>query len=250
MFVRPKNSLSKEILASRAAKRSSRHTRALVMKIIDLLLGRSVRFVEGKSDPDTPASLFDMAKGLEARYKFLEIPKTVGEYEFEKGVTFAGGEFDGKRAITKFQIFSNGLLSESNEGTEVCDKFFDDVISWVNKEFGYDFSEQENLGRVYQNEIAFESIIPLDNLFKPIAFITQKVPELLLEYGQQNHVYEFTGLFCNVDSTKAAQPIPTQFALERRVGYSHDENLYYSRAPLRTRDHIEVLEILEREMSA
>ena len=219
------------------------------MKPTDLLLGRSIWFVEGKPDTDTAASLFDMAKGLEARYKFLEIPKTVGEYEFNKGVTFAGGIFNGKPVINRFQIFTNGLLSESNKGTELCDEFFDDVISWANKEFGFEFSEQENPGRLYENEMEFESILPLDNLFSPIACITQKIPELLLEYGQQKHVYEFTGLVFNVDATKAPKPTPAQFTLERRTSHSHDENLYYSRAPLRTRDHIELLEILERELS-
>ena len=219
------------------------------MKPRDLLLGRSIRFVERKPGADTDVSLFDIVKGLETRYKFLEIPKMVGEYDFDKGVTFARGTFDGKHAITKFQIFTNGVLSESTEGTELCDEFIDDVFSWANKEFGLEISEHKNLGRIYQNEIEFESILPLDNFFRPIEFITQKIPELLLEYGQKKHVYEFTGLFCNVDSTTAAQPIPAAFTIDRRAGYSYDENLYYSRAPLRTRDHIELLEILEQKLS-
>ena len=220
------------------------------MKPTDLILGQSIRFVAGEPGTDTVPKLFDIVKGIETRYKFLEIPTTLSAFDFEKGVTFNDGVFDEERAISKFQIYTNGLLAESNKGTELCDKFFDDVISWANKEFGFEVYEQENLGRVYRNEIEFESILPLDSLFRPMAFITQKIPELLLEYGQKKHVYEFTGLIFNVDSTIAAQPIPPQFSLERRTGHSHDENLYYSLAPLRTQDHIELLEFLERELSA
>lgn len=217
------------------------------MKLTNLLLCRNIWFVERESNTDTADTTFDVVKGLEARYKFMEIPKTVGEYDFVKGITFAGGKFDGKRAITKFQVFSNGLLSESTEGTDFCDKFFDDLIGWANKEFNLELSETET-GRVYQNEMEFESLLPLDNLFGPIAVIAQKIPELLLEYGQQEYTYGFTGLICDVDSTKVPKAIPAQFFLERRTGRSHDENLFYSRAPLRTRDHIELLELLEREL--
>lgn len=219
------------------------------MKPTGSLKARSIRFVKSGPIKDMSVSLFDVAKKLEARYKFLESPQTVSAYDFSKGVTFSGGEYGKGRAITKFQIYENGLLSESGEGTEFCDEFFDDVLDWANKEFGLVISEQTNLGRVYHNEIEFESILPLEKLFGPISFISQKMPELLLSYGQQKHLYEFTGLVCDVDSTKIAQPLPTQFALERRVGRAYDENLYYSRAPLRTRDHIELLEGLERELN-
>ncbi len=219
------------------------------MKQTGPLFGQSIRFVEGKSNGESASLIFDVSKALETRYKFLEVPKILSEYELKSGVTFSSGEFNGKRGISKFQIFSNGILSESAEGTEYCDEFFNDVISWVNEKFDLDIFENDNLGRVYRNEMEFESTLPLENLIRPMAFITRSIPELLSKYGQQEHVYEATGLFWNIDPTKAVEPIPSQFTIERRAGRSHDENSYYSRAPLQTRDHIELLTNLERKLS-
>jgi len=40
----------------------------------------------------------------------------------------------------------------------------------------------------------------------------------------------------------------SDFLLERRAGASYQQNRYYSGAPMKTADHIRLLEIIEREL--
>jgi hypothetical protein len=50
----------------------------------------------------------------------------------------------------------------------------------------------------------------------------------------------------NLDPSKL--PLLLDFRVERRVGAPYDQNVYYSGAPLRTADHVAVLEEFERAM--
>jgi hypothetical protein len=54
----------------------------------------------------------------------------------------------------------------------------------------------------------------------------------------------------NVDPTAIPHLRNTTFILERRVQYQYSENRYFSAAPLKTAQHISLLETIERELLA
>jgi len=51
------------------------------------------------------------------------------------------------------------------------------------------------------------------------------------------------------DDSDTPQPKPMAFAFERRDGHPFDEALYFSSAPLKTQDHLNCLDDLEKMLA-
>ena len=65
-------------------------------------------------------------------------------------------------------------------------------------------------------------------------------------YSDSETVAPFSMTF-DLDPLASARRIP--FKLERRTGESFSENLYYSFGPLKTKDHLTVLKMIEESLS-
>jgi hypothetical protein len=60
-------------------------------------------------------------------------------------------------------------------------------------------------------------------------------------------LFEPTAVLFNVDTSQAKSP-PAMFSIERRVDVPFEENTYFSQAPLRTAEHIEILNTFEASL--
>jgi hypothetical protein len=60
------------------------------------------------------------------------------------------------------------------------------------------------------------------------------------------HDYSLAGLSLDCDPLAfPGRRKPVYFGIERRAGFRYDENIFFSPAPLRTKDHFALLERLE-----
>ena len=64
-------------------------------------------------------------------------------------------------------------------------------------------------------------------------------------YGIKAEKYQSVGMMLHLDEAKMRPPIPIAFKLETRSDFPLDSNVFFSSAPLKTKDHIELLRLIE-----
>ena len=96
------------------------------MRIEKILLGQAVRFIEYPPGEESSLPAARITRHIQDKYNFLQVPTTLEDYNFQTGISFLGGYFQGTK-IDRFQIFERGVLCEMQASTDICDAFFDDL---------------------------------------------------------------------------------------------------------------------------
>ncbi len=213
------------------------------------LAAKAVRQVAGIQPQE---SRLDTIKRLQDRYHFGKVPQTFEELfpvDPNKGIRFEQGNLprEGKPPIIVelLQLLPNVVFVQTRTSTEDGDEFLDDYISTANK-------DRPNRIRafgvpLYVSEIEFSWTKSLNTYAQRFANAAQQLDALLAGYGSPAPNYRVVSIVVNSDPTKAAGLMPVHFAVERRAGFPDSENIFYSYAPLKTRDHRALLESLDHE---
>lgn len=207
------------------------------MQLERVLLGRSIRLLRMCGPEGGNIFAPNLVKACEARYGFLQRPHTLEEFDFAKGVTFQYGYFNNRVVIDKFQVFENGMLIESKIDTDQCDAFLDDVLKLIDNECGIDATEEDGSARFYYSSLEVQGSFSLAEKFARLHQIGHEIAEKLREYHQNTVDYELLGLLYGPGSGT----VPA-FRFERRENAPEEKRLYFSAAPLRTGDHMTVLD--------
>ena len=180
------------------------------------------------------------------RYGFLEGPQRVADYDWSNGISYLHGIYIEKWVIDRCQIFENGIIVESKCPVETCEEFIADAIKWLQEEVEIEIEPLRSVGHHSQVEVKFESGI-LRN-FEIFDLICSSLTNLLEINHPHKMKFEFSGFSIHTDTINIPFPQPVPFTLARRAGENYDLNLFYSSAPLRTADHLSLLEKLEHSL--
>lgn len=221
------------------------------MKLISILLGQSIQLI--KANPPTGGIYMpDAVKALQQRYRFVQIPTTLNEFDPSKGITFNHGKFVLKKSlgpkeivIDTFQIFNNGVLVNTTSYAEDADVFLDDVIKWTVETFGSEIYPDQPIKKLYTSQVE----VMLDNqpgIYLPKSnIIGKEIVDLLNGYGHKSLPFEVSSLTMHFDITQMKIPTVGPFVLSRREGHPYSSNIFFSQAPLKTSDHLALLKKLE-----
>lgn len=232
------------------------------MKLVSVLLGQTVQLMT-TSVPSGSFYMPEAVSALKKRYGFVDTPTTLQDYDPNKGIAFRHGKFPITRSailgesapreilIDLFQVFGNGFRVDTRVYIEYVDTFVEDVLKWAAESFGLKILQEHPVLSFYLSQVEVKSDIALGtlfNMFNPLAEITK---DLFRKYGYESHglvypPFEVSGLVLNTDLTQVRFPLLSPLTFERRVQQPYTSNLYYSTAPLKTLDHLEVLEELEK----
>lgn len=222
------------------------------MKLETILLGRAIRLVRfiGRSGS---IYLHDANKALIERYGFIKVPTTLEEYDQGKGITFRHGKFlvdtaEGSRdvVIDSFQIYNNGLIADTQSDTANADQFLDDVITWSTKTWGAMIHDSQPVEKIFLSNLEVSLAKPLTSYLPSSVLLGGEISQYLTEYGLQHEPYEATGFTLHFDKTLSPNSVLSNFTLARRDGVAFKVGTYFSSAPLKTADHIALLEKLEK----
>ncbi len=224
-----------------------------MMKIRQTVLARSIRQVNAIYALDYRPELIAR---LRERYSFLKVPTTVDEIfgtDPSVGVRFQHGKFvqDKKSFVVELLQFLvippgiSAIICDTRTSTDDCDLFIDDYI------------KQANLSRpdmitvteppIYASHLEFTMDKPLADLCQsPVRAAAEAVDHLLTDYGMKTPPFEPAQIGIACDQAGRGGLLVNPFTIERRAGFRYGSNVFFSQAPLRTRDHIEVLERLTR----
>jgi hypothetical protein len=219
------------------------------MKLTSILLGQVLRLLK-VSSPIGGVYFPNVIAGFRERYGFLELPsRPVSDEDASKGVMFKHGKFaakDREIVIDSLGIYSDGIVVNTKGYVEDADQFADDVIQWATKTFGYKIMSDPPMQHAYASHVEVEFTGSLPPIFEELAVLNKRITAALTRYGKTPPSYELGGFSLLCDTTKAVPPIPGEFSFARRAQQSFQSNLYFSTAPLKTLDHLKVLDELAK----
>ena len=216
------------------------------MKLLSIELSQASRLVRfhreqgGVFWPDAVAKLRD-------RYSFLRVPNAPEEFDLSKGVRFNHGKFrssTGQITIDLFQYWPNGVLAQSNATVEATSEFLRDLVEFTAKEWGFELMG-ENPSHFCESHLVVQSEIDLCALVTVPKIIADTINAEMVKRGFP-HQYITSRFDLHFDPVQFRRPVFPTFAIERRIQEPFTANQFWTRAPLPTRDHLVLLESLER----
>lgn len=195
----------------------------------------------------------ELAVAVKDRYGFIKSPDSAQLNQAASD--FQIGKFRRGDALITIEQFvalpvgnkATSLGAATRASSDESEAFLEDLIAWAAKEFTLD--TKEVLPRAYFSQVEFVFAKSLGRHFADLQEIGKAITNFIQGYGLEKcPVFEFGGFTMNYDVVKYEdlKPTPQPFAIERRIGSTHDENKYFSQAPLRTQDHRAILERIER----
>jgi hypothetical protein len=194
--------------------------------------------IEGQ--PAIPAAFAELIK----RYSFAGHPTKIEELEANR-ITFRLGSFDNV-SIESFEIYPDGVAVSAKAPTDLLDAFLTDVTQWMDAAFGLKRIETHDINRLYESTVVVQSSAPLLRPLDALQSIRQMISAALKAEIGLDAQFEPFSLGVATDHTKLPGFKPIPFRVERRAVIAFEKNYYYSQAPLRTADHLKVLESLEK----
>lgn len=178
------------------------------------------------------------------RYGFAGFPANVQQLEAAK-VEFRQGTFRNS-GIESFSLYGDGVVITSKSSTDLLDEFMTDVTEWMGTELGLKRIETHPVNIAYESNVLLRSEVPLLRLLDPLAPIQEVIAKAVKATMGLGANFEPFGIALAADHSLIPGMKPAPFRLERRAGLGFETNLYVSQAPLRTADHLKVLERLEK----
>jgi hypothetical protein len=215
-----------------------------VVKITDITFSQAIRFLSVSGQGGGTLYGVNLIRALEMRYGFWESPKTVADYDLNKGVTFLHGLFDREFVIDKFQVYTNGILAEAKVPTDKIDEFLDDVTEWAQTDVGLRISEGESK-KLYNSHLEVFAEFPLTRALRQFSKLGDHITNLTRAYGVNTSRFHVSSISLNADNEGLPTPKPAAFVFDRRAGKPYESGLFFSSAPLRTSEHQIILDELE-----
>jgi hypothetical protein len=185
-----------------------------------------------------------LLRAFETRYGFLQGPRSVTDFDTAKGITFVHGFFGDNIVIDRFQIFNDGVVCETRAPVEQADLFIEDALKWASEEANLEAGPER--ARIYNSHIVVQTSAQVEEKFGIFSDVGSQIARIIGTYGGQHLTdYKIIGFRLYYDGFSLPAPKPAPFLFERREGQPHDSGLYFSVAPLRTTDHLAVLDNLE-----
>lgn len=197
-----------------------------------------------------PAPRADIVKKLQERYKFLKVPTTVEELfpvdPSTHPIKFEQGRFtrDDKSevVIESFLLLPNALVAQTHTSTDDAEAFLKDYIDDANKESTETITPFG--APLYVSQIEFSSDRPLEHHAPSLKSAAEALDALVANYGSKTPPYRVSGITVNFDFTALGGIVAAHFSIERRSGIPDPLNVFFSHAPLKTSDHIVLLQRL------
>jgi hypothetical protein len=213
------------------------------MDLIAITLARVVSFMDVQAlDPFGKTLDIEAFKELGRRYSFAKVPENFAELDMQKGINFISGACDGIK-VDKLTLYQNGLVVDTRSSTNDCQAVVDNIIDFAHEMFG----AKVKVGRrLFVSQLVFQSDVKMAFLNPVIQRIIDRITESVSK--EMNYSYSFdASLLINAELWQA-KVTPGVFSIERRADTPFAENMYFSSAPLRTEDHLNVLREFESEL--
>ena len=178
------------------------------------------------------------------RYRFASAPRSIDELGGSKA-EFRHGLFE-DNAIETLDVYTDGLVVTSRSDTDFIDEFIVDLVAWLENDHGYSVVETHTVSRMYESTLLVETDSDVFRPFEPYAEILRMIEKALQDASGLEIAYENFGLMLSADQTRNPALKSPPFRFERKEGIDFSRHQFFAVAPLKTKQHLEVLERLEQ----
>lgn len=218
------------------------------MQLASVLLARYFGLIQIE-DLNLNGTLYwpEIIPALVERYGFVKYPTSFDSLDESKGIELVGGRF-GKQVIEKLVILDTGIYLDTSISTAVAEELWYGLMDWATQKLGVTFKPDMIKRAVYVSHVTFHSEVPILSVNPILTKIGAVVTEQVEKCYRQRLEYEPAVISITFDQqlTKLGT---APFTIQRREGAPFEENKYFSSAPLRTNQHLEMLEAFELAMS-
>lgn len=182
---------------------------------------------------------------LKHAYQFTKVPTSLMDLDDTKALYYSGGQYRiQKESIdVELRIYGDGVVGDTRSSTEDTDLFLSDMLASAAKEFSLPYKAEIVRKKLYVSEITVRTGKSLATLNPKLATFATKLA--LVIGGQPAPELASIGFWPDI----LPNPSASVFRFERKFGAEFSDNRYYTRAPLQTSKHIELLEALETALS-
>jgi hypothetical protein len=184
----------------------------------------------------------EIAAKVVARYQFAK-PPTLDDLG-GSNLKFQIGKFNDVQ-ITEFGVYNDGVTVTGKCPTEILEGFVNDVLAFSEQELKFVPILEERNELHFESKLLVKCDADLGAFLAPAA--TNPVQKALHDkLGVHFRPSGFV-MDCDIAAIKSRRK-PARFFIERRVGFKFEDNLFHCIAPLRTKDHLDLLSALERQV--
>ena len=191
----------------------------------------------------------DMLNKIQQRYGFVESPKTLSDWNPQSGIKFKHGKFE-DIAIAEFSLYSDGVIANASAPVEVIERFVDDAINWTKQAWQAEEVSSLPSVKLFDSQVFVQCAIDFGSTLEKIKVLGNNISSLLARYGTPTKPYTISGIQLHNDVPDAGMYQSPKFTFERRIQTPFSQNSYFSTAPLRSKDHLELLVLLEKTFTA
>ena len=182
----------------------------------------------------------DTVRALVERYRFSAFPQSLDQMKSEP-IVFSHGIFAGV-AIDGFNMFGDGVIISARAPTDILDEFLVDVTDWSKSALGLDRLETHSVSKMYESHVTFKTERDILKSINGFSEISKLLSAGLKKATSQSAEFDPFGIMMAVDHSVLSGLKPIAFRLERKAGLEFSMNYYSSGAPLKTKDHLAVLQ--------
>ena len=147
--------------------------------------------------------------------------------------------------IDKLSIYNDGFLISAQTNTVILDDFIEEAVYAVKNRFSLTEQTIDEPQTVYDSQVVVQGKFSISDGVPRLGAIAQKkLSECFGRYGTERE-YSVTGFTMRSDPDKTTRLSASSFSLDRRINVSFEKELYFSEAPLKTDDHLDLLRSLE-----
>lgn len=188
----------------------------------------------------------DAVAAIVRRYNFQKFPNTIDEFRGDTK-TFSMGKW-GDVQIDEFAAYNDGIIASATARTDVIADFLDDLYSFALKEFGLERVVVPKEARFFESSVVVQMDTAISEKLSFLKGLIRDLEAFMSQYGLGDFDFQPYALQAGVDMARYPGKRPSPFSLVRRVNIAFEENYWWSSAPLKTDDHLKVLENLESAM--
>jgi hypothetical protein len=192
-------------------------------------------------------------EAITQRYNFRKGPDiNLPKSEVDKiGLRFEFGSFEIAgilHNISDCTIFADGMVINT-KNTDDADAFWDDLTNWLRAEnYIRDFAEAPVLRYVSQIVAEFEH--RMSQIMPSFDRISGLISDKLTQIYKTDVLVEMARFDFEYDKITAQSSLNVpRFIIERRQGIPFTRERYFCSAPMRTPDHLNILQEIENELA-
>ena len=188
----------------------------------------------------------DVMTAIAERCEFRKFPQEFGKKQEPAGAVFEIGKWN-DQPINKLTIFNDGVVLDTSSDTDDTDATLQQLLMWAKKEIGINYEPEMIHRKLFTSQLVVYSDMQLDSLHPILKELAAFISSDASQQFNQQLVYRSAGIILNTNNL-TSKFSPSVFSIERRIDVPDSDNKYFSTAPLRTSQHLSLLEKFEKAL--